>query len=177
MDQTIVMGGGCFWCIDAVMRPLKGVKEVVSGYAGGETKNPSYEEVCSGTTGHAEVVQVTFDSETVSLEQLLKVFFTLHDPTTLNRQGADAGTQYRSVVYYTEPEQREIILKVMEEIDAEGVWEDPLVTEVASLDIFYPAEEYHQDYFAKNPDKGYCQVVIAPKVSKLRKEYLSILGE
>jgi peptide-methionine (S)-S-oxide reductase len=177
MDQTIVLGGGCFWCIDAVMRPLKGVKQVMSGYAGGETKNPSYEEVCSGTTGHAEVVQITFNSETVSLEQLLKVFFTLHDPTTLNRQGADTGTQYRSVVYFTEPEQREVILKVMEEIDAEGVWEDSLVTEVASLDIFYPAEEYHQDYFAKNPDKGYCQIVIAPKVSKLRKEYLSILEE
>lgn len=174
--DTIVLGGGCFWCVEAVLKPLKGVTEVVSGYANGETPNPTYREVCSGRTGHAEVVRVTFDPEVISLHDLLVVFFTTHDPTTLNRQGADVGTQYRSGVYYESDVQREAAQAVIEELTVQGVFSDPIVTEIEPLDTFYPAEDYHQDYYARNPAQPYCQAVIAPKVSKLRALYLDRLA-
>ena len=175
--EEIVLGGGCFWCIEAVMNQLKGVHEALSGYAGGTVEDPTYEQVCSGTTGHAEVVQVSFDPEIISLHDILTVFFTLHDPTTLNRQGADVGTQYRSVIFYADEEQRQEAMKVMEEISEQGVWEDPLVTELAPLEEFYEAEAYHQRYFEQNPNQGYCRAIIAPKVAKLRKEFVSMLSE
>lgn len=173
--QTITLGGGCFWCVEAVMKPLRGVERVVSGYANGRVKNPTYREVCSGRTGHNEVVQVTFDPDVVSLRDLLGVFFATHDPTTLNRQGADVGTQYRSGVYYTDDGQRETAEAVVAELEAEGVYDNPVVTEVVPLESFYPAEDYHQDYFARNPAQPYCAAVIAPKVAKLRKHYLDKL--
>ena len=177
MAQTdsIVLGGGCFWCVEAVMKPLRGVTGVVSGYAQGRVKNPTYREVCSGRTGHNEVVEVTFDPEAISLHDLLVVFFTTHDPTTLNRQGADRGTQYRSGVYYSRDDQRETAEAVKAELA--GTFSDPIVTEVQKLDTFYPAEDYHQDYFARNPAQPYCAAVIAPKVSKLRSLYLDRLAE
>ena len=174
--ETIVLGGGCFWCTEAVMKPLKGVSEVVSGYANGHVANPTYREVCTGRTGHNEVIRVTFDPEVVSLRDLLTVFFTTHDPTTLNRQGADRGTQYRSGVYFTSDAQRETAEAVKAELEAEGVFGDPIVTEIVPLDTFYPAEDYHQDYFARNPAQPYCAAVIAPKVSKLRAMYLDKLA-
>ena len=174
--ETIVLGGGCFWCTEAVMKPLKGVAEVVSGYANGHVANPTYREVCSGRTGHNEVVRVTFDPDVVSLRDLLTVFFTTHDPTTLNRQGADRGTQYRSGVYFTSDAQRETAQAVKAELEADGVFPDPIVTEVVPLDTFYPAEDYHQDYYARNPAQPYCAAVIAPKVSKLRSMYLDKLA-
>jgi len=169
--ESIVLGGGCFWCIEAILADLNGVDEVISGYAGGETVNPTYEQVSSGRTGHAEVVKVTFDPAVISLHDILTIFFTLHDPTTPNRQGADSGTQYRSIVLYTSPEQKEETEKVMEEIMDQGVWEDDLVTEVEALEKFYPAEDYHQEYYENNKNQPYCSVVIAPKVAKLRKLY------
>lgn len=177
MAQTdsIVLGGGCFWCVEAVMLPLRGVTSVVSGYANGHVVNPTYREVCSGRTGHAEVVEVTFDPEVISLHDLLTVFFTTHDPTTLNRQGGDRGTQYRSGIYVTSEAQREVAEAVRAEITAQGIYSDPIVTEIEPLDTFYPAEDYHQDYFARNPAQPYCQAVIAPKVSKLRALYLDKL--
>ena len=176
MAQTdsIVLGGGCFWCTEAVMKPLRGVERVVSGYANGHVKNPTYREVCSGRTGHNEVVEVTFDPDVVSLHDLLGVFFATHDPTTLNRQGADRGTQYRSGVYTTSDEQREVAEAVIAEV--EGAFDDPIVTEVEPLDVFYPAEDYHQDYFERNPAQPYCAAVIAPKVAKLRSRYLDKLA-
>ena len=158
-----------------MFRDLKGVEKVESGYAGGQYPNPTYRDVCSGTTGHAEVVQVTFDPTVLSFRDLLGVFFTIHDPTTLNRQGADVGTQYRSAVFYHSPEQREAAEDVIDELTRNRVWEDPIVTEVTAFTKFYPAEEYHQNYFARNPDQPYCQVVIAPKVAKFRKSYLDRL--
>lgn len=177
MAQTdsIVLGGGCFWCVEAVMLPLRGVTGVVSGYANGHVVNPTYREVCSGRTGHAEVVEVTFDPEAISLHDLLTVFFTTHDPTTLNRQGGDRGTQYRSGIYVSSEAQREVAEAVRAEITAQGIYSDPIVTEIEPLDTFYPAEDYHQDYFARNPAQPYCQAVIAPKVSKLRTLYLDKL--
>ena len=174
--QTIVLGGGCFWCTEAVLKPLKGVTEVVSGYANGHVQNPTYREVCSGRTGHAEVVRVTFDPDEVSLHDLLVVFMTTHDPTTLNRQGADRGTQYRSGIYVASDEQRRTAEAVVQELTDEGTFSDPIVTEVEPLDTFYPAEDYHQDYYARNPAQPYCQAVIAPKVSKLRARYLDRLA-
>ncbi|WP_412063047.1 peptide-methionine (S)-S-oxide reductase MsrA [Rubrivirga sp. IMCC45206] len=174
--QSIVLGGGCFWCVEAVMKPLKGVTEVVSGYANGHVANPTYREVCSGQTGHNEVVEVTFDPDVISLRDLLVVFFTTHDPTTLNRQGADRGTQYRSGVYTTDEAQRETADAVKAELTAQGVFPDPIVTEIEPLASFYPAEAYHQDYYARNPAQPYCQAVIAPKVSKLRSLYLDRLA-
>jgi peptide-methionine (S)-S-oxide reductase len=165
--QTAVFGGGCFWCLDAQFKLVNGVKSVVSGYAGGTTKNPSYEEVCSETTGHAEVVQVEFDPSVVTYEDLLRKFFHAHDPTTLNRQGADVGTSYRSIILYTDENQKAIAEKVKAE--AQKDWPDPIVTEIAPLTAFYRAEEYHQDYFAKNPAQGYCRLVVAPKVKKFEK--------
>ena len=178
MSQTdsIVLGGGCFWCVEAVMKPLQGVTRVVSGYANGHVENPTYREVCTGRTGHNEVVEVTFDPDAVSLHDLLVVFFTTHDPTTLNRQGADRGTQYRSGVYYSRDDQRATAEAVKADLEGEGVYSDPIVTEVVPLDTFYPAEDYHQDYYARNPAQPYCQAVIAPKVSKLRSMYLDKLA-
>ena len=173
--ETATLAGGCFWCLDAVFDQLKGVKEVVSGYSGGKRPNPTYEQVCSGATGHAEVVQIRFDPKEVSYREILQVFFTIHDPTTLNRQGADIGTQYRSAIFYHSPEQKATAEQVMREMEAEGVWKHPIVTEVKPFEAFYPAESYHQKYFAKNPNQGYCQIVIAPKVAKFRKMYLERL--
>ena len=169
MAQTdsIVLGGGCFWCVEAVMLPLRGVTSVVSGYANGHVVNPTYREVCSGRTGHAEVVEVTFDPEVISLHDLLTVFFTTHDPTTLNRQGGDRGTQYRSGIYVTSEAQREVAEAVRAEITAQGIYSDPIVTEIEPLDTFYPAEDYHQDFYRNNKENGYCQVVISPKLDKL----------
>lgn len=169
--QTATLGGGCFWCLEAVYDELRGVEEVVSGYAGGYSANPSYEEVCTGETGHAEVVQVRFDPAQVSYRDLLTLFFTIHDPTSLNRQGADVGTQYRSVIFYHNAEQKAQAEAVMAELSAARLWDRPLVTELAPLEAFYPAEAYHQKYFARNPYQGYCRMVIAPKVAKFRKQY------
>jgi peptide-methionine (S)-S-oxide reductase len=173
--EIATLGGGCFWCLDGIFRDLKGVEKVESGYAGGQAKNPSYREVCSGTTGHAEVVQVTFDPSVVSFRDLMGVFFTIHDPTTLNRQGADVGTQYRSVVLYHSDEQRRAAEQAIADLTAKNVWDAPIVTQVVPFTTFYPAEQYHQDYFAQNPDQPYCQIVIAPKVAKFRKAYLDRL--
>ena len=169
------LGGGCFWCIEAVLEQLRGVREVVSGYAGGRVPNPSYEQVCTGRTGHAEVVQVTFDPSEISFRELLEVFFTLHDPTTENRQGADVGTQYRSIVLYHDDSQRQTAEDVIREFEKDGVWSDPIVTQVEPLEDFYPAEQHHQEYYRNHPFQPYCQAVIAPKVSKLRQKYLSQL--
>jgi len=169
--QKITLGGGCFWCIDAILAPLKGVEEVVSGYAGGETPDPTYMEVCSGKTGHAEVVEVTFDADQISLHDLLSIFFTLHNPTTPNQQGADRGTQYRSIILYRDLEQKEVAQQVMQEIADSGIWEDPIITELVPLTEFYPAEDYHQSYFELNGNQPYCQVVIEPKVAKLRQMF------
>jgi len=173
--DTATLGGGCFWCLEAVFQELNGVKRVVSGYAGGQVANPTYEQVCSGRTGHAEVVQVTFDAVQLSFRDVLQVFFGIHDPTTLNRQGADVGTQYRSAIFYDSPEQESIARAVIEEIDKAGIWDAPVVTEVVPLAEFFPAEQYHQDYFRRNPGQGYCRVVIAPKVAKFRKQHLARL--
>lgn len=170
-SETITLGGGCFWCLEAAYAELRGVGSVTSGYAGGHAADPSYRQVCSGTTGHAEVVQIDFDPELISLREILEVFFTIHDPTTRNRQGADVGTQYRSVVFYHSDEQRRVALEVMKELSDEGVWDDPIVTELRPLPEFYPAEAYHRDYFKRNPTQAYCQIVIAPKLAKLRSKY------
>ena len=175
MSEVATFGGGCFWCLDAAFRQLKGVEKVVSGYAGGARPNPSYEQVCSGATGHAEVVQITFDPNVITYRDLLGVLFTIHDPTTLNRQGADEGTQYRSVVFHHSPAQQKAVMDVIAELKANKVWERPIVTEVAPLTTFYPAEGYHQDYFSKNPNQPYCAAIVAPKVSKVRKEYFDRL--
>ena len=169
--RTAVLGGGCFWCLEAVYRDLDGVSDVLSGYAGGQTAKPSYEQVCSGRTGHAEVVRVTYDPSVLSYEDLLRVFFTIHDPTTLNRQGGDSGTQYRSVIFTASPQERQAAETVMGEIAAAGIWDGPIVTELAELPTFYPAEAEHHDYFALHPGAGYCRVVIAPKVAKFRKQF------
>ena len=173
--EVATLGGGCFWCVEAVFEEIRGVVDVVSGYAGGKVSNPSYREVCAGRTGHAEVVQVTFDPDVISYREVLQIFFTTHDPTTLNRQGADVGTQYRSVVFYHDDEQKRMAEEVIREFEAEGVWDAPIVTELAPLPAFYRAEDYHQDYFAQNPAQPYCQAVIAPKVGKLRKQYFEKL--
>ena len=162
--KEIILGGGCFWCIEAVMRRVKGVKEAISGYAGGERPNPTYEQVCSGATGHAEVVKVVYDENEITLDELLDIFFAIHDPTTLNRQGADAGTQYRSVVYYESEEEKKAIEAAIERAQKE--YKDPIVTEVSPKPEFYEAEGYHQNYYDENPMQGYCQVVIKPKVQK-----------
>ncbi|HET9912994.1 MAG TPA: peptide-methionine (S)-S-oxide reductase MsrA [Anaerolineales bacterium] len=173
--QTATLAGGCFWCLEAVYDELKGVHSVESGYAGGHVDNPSYREVCNGNTGHAEVVQIRFDPSVISYRDLLNVFFTIHDPTTLNRQGADIGTQYRSAVFYHDEEQKKIAEEVIKGLNAQKIWDNPIVTEVTKFDKFYMAEDYHQEYFAKNPYQPYCQVVVAPKVSKFRKHFLEML--
>jgi len=173
--ELTTLGGGCFWCLEAVFTQLKGVESVVSGYAGGSVPDPSYERVCTGTTGHAEVVQVTFDPAVISYSDLLHVFFTMHDPTTLNQQGADVGTQYRSAIFYHSEKQLAAAKQVIEELTASGLWDDTIVTEVSPLDTFFPAEQYHRDYYERNSTQPYCQAVIAPKVAKLRREYLDKL--
>lgn len=166
--ETATLAGGCFWCLEAVFDDLKGVVDVVSGYAGGHANNPTYQQVCTGRTGHAEVVQVRFDPSKISYKDVLDVFFSIHDPTTLNRQGADVGTQYRSAIYYHTDEQKSIAEEVIRNLTEEGIWKNPIVTEVKPLTEFYPAEDYHQEYYANNPGQMYCQVVIAPKVAKFR---------
>jgi peptide-methionine (S)-S-oxide reductase len=173
--EVATLAGGCFWCLEAVFDDLRGVESVVSGYAGGRVPDPTYQQVCAGATGHAEVVQVTFDPRAVSFRELLEVFFTIHDPTTPNRQGADVGTQYRSAVFYHTPEQKEVTEQVIRELEEARVWGAPIVTEVAPLEKFYPAEDYHQEYFRRNPAQPYCQVVVAPKVSKFRRKFVEKL--
>ena len=175
--EIATLAGGCFWCLEAAFQDLKGVEKVESGYSGGSVPSPSYEQVCTGTTGHAEVLQITFDPQVVSFRDLLHVFFTIHDPTTLNRQGGDVGTQYRSAIFYHSPEQKVEAQRVIAELQAEQVWDDPIVTELVPFEQFYPAEEYHRDYFRRNPNQGYCRAVIAPKVAKVRKLYLDKLKQ
>jgi peptide-methionine (S)-S-oxide reductase len=174
-QEVATLGGGCFWCLEAVYDDVKGVTDVLSGYAGGAQPNPSYQAVCTGTTGHAEVVQVTFDNSVISYSDVLDVFFSIHDPTTLNRQGADVGTQYRSAIYYHSPEQKAVAEQKIAEVNAAGIYPNKIVTEVTAAPTFYEAEAYHQEYFARNPYQGYCQAVIAPKVSKFRKQHLDRL--
>lgn len=174
-QETATLGGGCFWCLEAVYEQVKGVERVVSGYAGGHMPNPTYAQVCGKGTGHAEVMQVTFTPDVVSFRDLLEVFFTIHDPTTPNRQGADVGPQYRSIILYNSPEQKATAEQVMRETEQAGIWNAPLVTEVEPLQEFYPAEREHQGYFRRNQYQPYCQVVIAPKVAKFRKQHLERL--
>lgn len=175
--ETATLAGGCFWCIETIFDDLKGVDKVISGYSGGTTKNPTYEEVCSGSTGYAEAVQITFDPSVISYEQLLEVFFHIHNPTTLNKQGADVGTQYRSAIFYNSDEQKKTAESVIEKIGKSGLWEDPIVTEITEFKEFYSAEDYHQDYYNNNKEKSYCSLVIAPKVSKFYKEYKNLLKD
>lgn len=173
--EVATLAGGCFWCLEAVYELLRGVEKIEPGYSGGHVPNPSYDQVCTGTTGHAEVVQVTFDPDVISFRELLDVFFTIHDPTTLNRQGMDVGTQYRSAIFYHSPEQEETAKQVIAQLEAEKLWDQPVVTEVTSFEVFYPAEEYHREYYRRNPSQGYCRAVIAPKVAKARKVFLDRL--
>jgi len=169
------LAGGCFWCLEAVYSDLRGVLHVESGYTGGDVQEPTYEQVCTGTTGHAEVVQLTFNPQIVSYKELLEVFFTIHDPTTLNRQGADIGTQYRSAIFYHSPEQKRLAEETIAELEAAQVWDAKIVTQLEPLEEYYKAEDYHQEYFERNPYQPYCQVVVAPKVAKFRQNYLSKL--
>ncbi len=173
--EIATVAGGCFWCLEAVFEQLSGVDRVVSGYAGGHVPNPTYSQVCSGSTGHAESVQVSFDPGVISYRDLLSVFFAIHDPTTLNRQGADVGTQYRSAVFFHTPAQKETSEQVIAEINQAQIWPNPIVTQLLPFKVFYPAESYHQDYYRSNPDQFYCQVVISPKVAKFRKQFLEKL--
>ncbi len=173
--EVATLGGGCFWCLEAVYDELRGVEKVESGYAGGHTPNPTYREVCTGTTGHAEVVQITYDPREISYRDLLDVFFTIHDPTTLNRQGADIGPQYRSIILYHTPEQRAAAEAAIAELTEAKIWPDPIVTEVVPFSVFYKAEDYHQNYFANNPNQPYCRLVVAPKVAKARQKYVERL--
>jgi peptide-methionine (S)-S-oxide reductase len=173
--EKATLGGGCFWCLEAVFEQLEGVESVVSGYSGGTVPDPSYEQVCTGTTGHAEVVQITFDPSKISYREILEVFFTIHDPTTLNRQGADLGTQYRSVIFCHTPDQEKMAEEIIEEMGASATWENPIVTEVEEYREFYPAEDYHQGYYRKNRGQPYCQAVITPKLAKLRQKWLDKL--
>lgn len=173
--ETATLGAGCFWCVEAVFDDLKGVVSVESGYSGGHTENPTYREVCSETTGHAEVVNVTFDPNEISFKEILQVFFSVHDPTTLNRQGNDIGTSYRSAIFYHSDEQKRIAEEVIREVTEEAVYDDPIVTEIKPFDKFYVAEDYHQEYFANNPTQPYCAAVVAPKVAKFRQKYVNRL--
>jgi peptide-methionine (S)-S-oxide reductase len=170
-EEVIVLGGGCFWCLDAVFTELTGVRSVESGYSGGKVAKPSYEEVCTGTTGHAEVVRVTFDPRVISLHDVLSIFFTVHDPTTLNRQGSDVGTQYRSAIFYQGDEQKAVAQAVLKEVSAEKIWDRPLVTQLAPFEAFYKAEGYHQGYYENNPNQPYCRIVIEPKVRQFREHF------
>ena len=173
--HTATLAGGCFWCLEAVFDDIKGVHGVESGYAGGHVDNPTYKQVCNGDTGHAEVIQLHFDPNIISYKDLLSVFFAVHDPTTLNRQGNDVGTQYRSAIFHHNDEQKQIAKELIEELNSQKILDNPIVTQVAPLDTFYMAEDYHQEYFARNPQQPYCQAVVAPKVSKFRKHFLEIL--
>jgi peptide-methionine (S)-S-oxide reductase len=175
--EKATLAGGCFWCIETIFQDLKGVEKVESGYSGGNTKYPTYQEVCTGTTGHAEVIQLSFDPSVISFEQILTVFFHVHDPTTLNRQGADVGTQYRSAIFYHNDDQKKTAEKVKEDITKSGLWDDLIVTEITPFDMFYKAEDYHQNYYKDNPEKSYCSYVIAPKVKKFYKEFGYLLKE
>ena len=170
-EEIATLGGGCFWCLDAPLRELRGVIRVESGYAGGSSAPPTYEEVCSGTTGHAEVVQVTFDPGELSYRELLEMFFALHDPTTPNRQGGDVGTQYRSVIFWHSSEQRDTAERVVRELDSQDIWDAPIVTELAPFTAFHPAEAYHQDYLRHNPAQPYCRIVVAPKLAAFRRRF------
>ncbi len=169
--ETATLGGGCFWCLEAVYELLEGVDRVRSGYSGGQVADPTYEQVCSGASGHAEVVQVDFDPDVTSYREILEVFFAIHDPTTLNRQGADVGTQYRSVIFHHSPQQEATAREVVAELDAEGIWSDRIVTQIASFESFYPAEDYHHEYYRRNPNQPYCQAVINPKLAKFRSRF------
>jgi peptide-methionine (S)-S-oxide reductase len=171
MNETITLGGGCFWCTEAVFDDLQGVTDVVSGYTNGHTKNPSYRDICEGDTGHVEVIKVTFDNSVIALTDILNVFFAIHDPTTLNRQGNDAGTQYRSGIYFHNAAQQQIAVETIAKLNAEKIWDAPIVTEVVAAETFYPAEDYHQEYFKNNPYQGYCMAVVSPKVSKFRLKF------
>jgi peptide-methionine (S)-S-oxide reductase len=175
--EKATLGGGCFWCLEPVFEELEGVLDVVVGYAGGMTPEPDYKQVCTGMTGHAEVVQISFDPKIISYRELLEVFFSVHDPTTLNRQGADVGTQYRSIILYHDEQQKDTAEQFVKELSEEGVWSRPIVTEILSYQVFYQAEEYHQEYYKKNPYQGYCAVVISPKLAKFRKKYRQRLKE
>jgi len=174
--ETITLGGGCFWCTEAVFEQLKGVEKVESGYSGGTVANPSYEQVCTGNTGHAEVSQITFDPKVISLKTILEVFFTVHNPTTLNRQGNDVGSQYRSVIFYRDAEQKAAAQQVIKDIAAAKIWDGPIVTEVTPFKVFYRAEDYHQEYFRLHGSQPYCQLIIAPKVAKFREHFRSLLN-
>lgn len=173
-EEIATFGGGCFWCVEAIFKELKGVEKVVSGYAGGSMLNPGYEEVSSGTTGHAEAVQISYDPKTISYEQLLEVFFLTHDPTTPNRQGEDVGMQYRSAIFYHDENQKTAAQNFKKKLEADRIYDGPIVTELAPFTSFYPAESYHQDYYAQNPDKPYCQVVINPKLAKFRQKFATL---
>jgi peptide-methionine (S)-S-oxide reductase len=172
--QTLVLGGGCFWCTEAVYKEVKGVTDVESGYSNGAAQRPSYEQVCTGATGHNEVVKLTYDPTQVTTRQLLEIFFVVHDPTTLNRQGNDSGTQYRSGIYYSTPEQKQAAEDIIRELTADKAFGKAIVTEVKPVDNYWPAEEYHQDFFEKNPNQGYCMAVAAPKVAKFRKTFVAL---
>lgn len=174
-SEVATLGGGCFWCVEVIFDELRGVSDVVSGYMGGKNPNPTYREVCSGNTGHAEVIQVHFDSKIISFREILEVFLTIHDPTTLNRQGNDTGTQYRSAIFYHSLEQQRVANETIADFTRERVWDRPIVTEVTAAQTFYPAEDYHQTYYVNNPEQGYCQIVIAPKVAKFRNRFLAKL--
>jgi len=171
INEEITLGGGCFWCLDAIYREIRGVEKVLSGYSGGSVANPTYEEVCTGSTGHAEVVQITFNSRIITLEKLLQIFFVIHDPTTLNRQGADAGTQYRSIIFYRNQKQKDVIDKVIGELKKDKVYKNPIVTDVVPFQSFYAAEDYHQDYYGRNKEQGYCRIIINPKLEKFKKTF------
>lgn len=173
--ETATLGGGCFWCLQPAFQDLQGVQKVEVGYSGGTVVNPTYQQVCTGTTGHAEVVQVTFSPDVISYEEILEAFFAIHDPTTKDRQGADVGTQYRSVVFYHNQSQKEAAERMIRRMDAGKVWASPIATQVVPFEAFYRAEDYHQNYFANNPDQGYCRLTIAPKVAKFGKKYASML--
>jgi peptide-methionine (S)-S-oxide reductase len=170
-QETVTLAGGCFWCIEAVFQEINGVENVVSGYTGGTTVNPTYQQVCNGETGHAEAVQVGFNPSNISCREILEIFFSVHDPTTLNRQGADAGTQYRSAIFYQSERQKAVAEQLIEELDKAHSWKKPIVTKILPLDKFYPAEDYHRDYFARHPEQAYCRMVISPKVNKFRKQW------
>jgi len=169
--EVATLAGGCFWCLEPIFEELKGVENVVVGYSGGDVENPSYQQVCTGTTGHAESVQIRFSPAVITYADLLRIFFTVHDPTTLNRQGADVGTQYRSAIFYHNEQQKETAENVIKELEDEGVWKNPIVTEVIKFNTFYKAEKYHQEYYEKNPNQAYCRIVIDPKVNKFRKKF------
>ncbi len=173
--ETATLAGGCFWCVEPIYDDLKGVEDVFSGYSGGHTENPTYQQVCSETTGHAEAIQVKFNPDEISFKEILQIFFSVHDPTTLNRQGNDVGTSYRSAIFYHSDEQKQIAEEVIEEVTEEGIYDNPIVTQVAPLDKFYIAENYHQEYFANNPNQPYCAAVVAPKVAKFRKKFVDRL--